>query len=802
MGTSITLPQGSQIIVNQIEAEDGAAANEKEQDEQNYQDDGKGNHDLPDELKAALKNLLTHYGGVVDKASRRQEVIAARRGRFYWRLMQYIYFNNAQSVFLPIIAGQVVTVGDRDITMPRYTAVHDIYRSYGRNYTAILSQNPPGVNFQPVEPGNSTHIKMAELAEQYSEHYDQVNQTRAMQRKISRLFWTDGRVVGRTFHRVSKEEYGTDDQGNARGEEVTHLYGVLEAKVFPMVADDRAGLTGVIISDDPDINKAKSEYSWIKDNIRPGASGYGESAFERNARLGVLEGRKTSSASNEAYSHLTERQMMYLRPFGFEHNKQTADQLKKIFPLGVRATFVSGEYAEAWPCSVDDEIDVRQAMDGDGMNRPAWGAAIIPLQDAVNNYENMTREYHDYGIPETYYDKALFDGQSRREKGAQPGEYTGVVNPAQGSALEQYFYTTTPAQAPGDLIAAKQDLRDAQAQLVSAVQPALFGGNLAAGKDADRVGVYQMAREQAMGVISLPWGAMQSAFAVYKYQAVIAAGKNRNENDVISIERKVKGRGNPKPVAISVADLKNKGKFRAVPDTDSSFPATRQMKSQAFEKLAGAAEFNPAIAEAINHPDNMEMGLELEGLSADVDIPAARAWRRQMDEIDQLLATGPIPPTRTMVEAARMKAAATLAVASSAQMKPAPPLPPELAEPSEKEWADPKFMQSDQWMAYPLLKGLAKCSIQPHRFDYHQYHIQAIEDWFNTDAFTKAMQTPEGRLGVFNIELHHDLHEKMLAAKMAAMPQPVAPQPPAKHKPPQAAPQPQPPNQGAQANVV
>lgn len=762
MGTSIALPAGADLIINQYED-----AEPEKTESAAYEDDGKGNHDLPADLQSAFKAMLRHYGGVVDRAARRQEVIAARRGRLYWRLVQYVYFNQQASNFLPIIAGQVVSVGDREVTMPRYTASYDIYRAYGRNYTAVLAQNPPGSVFEPVNPEEPADSKIAELAQRYSEHYDQVNHARAMQRRMGRLFWTDGRVVGRTFHRISEQAYGTDAQGRPRGEEVTRLYGVLEAKVFPITAEEIEDVTGVILSDDPDVNRAKADYDWLAkgDKIKGGTS-TGETGFERNMRIGILEGRKSQTTGGDTQSHLAERQMMYLRPCAFEESKDAKEKLKELFPQGARITFVSGEYAEAYPVALDDEIDIRHAMDGDGQNRPAWGAPVLPLQDAVNNYENMTREYHDYGIPETYYDKALFDGQSRREKGAQPGEYTGVINPAPGTNLGQYFYTTTPAIVPSDLLAAKQELRDAWAQFTSAIQPAMFGANISKGGE-DRVGVYEMAREQAMGVLALPWGAIQSAFAQYKYQAVIAAGKYRNDDDVIRFESKAKGRGKPRPVSISVSDLKNKGKFRARPDTDSSFPATRQMKGQAFEKLASAAAVSPMIAEALQHPDNVEFGLDMMGLSADFDMPAAHAWRRQIDEIEQLISSGPIPPTRAMVEQVRMKAAAQAAITSAIQDKAAPPLPPELSEPTEQEWIDPGFIKSGRWLEYPIMQQLAKCSVQPNKHDYHQYHMQAIDDWFNSDKRDKAAESPEGRMGLFNLDLHYDLHKQMMAAKMA-----------------------------------
>src|SRR6185369_3056640 len=264
---------------------------------------------------------------------------------------------------------------------------------------------------------------------------DSVNDRRKLQPKISRLFWTDGRVVGWTRHEKNRQKYGTrqeqddadelnDDiaagvteaantaEPEANGEEITNLYGVLEAKVFPITANEQDELTGVIISDDPDINVAKSKYDWIADQIKAGNNGSGETAFERNARIGILQGLRLWTQAGDSQANLAERHWMFLRPAAFEHISEQADRLRRLFPEGVRVTFVGDVYAEAYPVSLDDEITVDHALDGDGMNRPSWGKDHVPVQDAFNNYRNMRQEYHDYGIPFTAYDTALLDGQS------------------------------------------------------------------------------------------------------------------------------------------------------------------------------------------------------------------------------------------------------------------------------------------------------------------------------------------------------------------------------------------------------
>lgn len=563
MGSStLSIPTGHQgdVIINLLGPTD--QKDETTESGEPYTDDGAGNHNLPKDLQAALKTLLTHYGTTVDKAARHDEVKDARRQRFYDRGYQYIYFNSNQQVFIPVVGGVTMNVGSDSVQMPRYCNVYNIYKPYRRNFSATLSQNPPGVNFEPKKPGNPLDMKLAEAAEKYSVHYDTVNDRQKLQAKISRLFWTDGRVVAR-YHNKNGQKYGTDpDTQEENGEEITELFGVLEAKCFPITADTQDELTGVIISDDPEINRAKEDYDWIAEDIKAGSSGAGETAFERNARLGVLKGLRKWSSDGESNAHLTERQTMFLRPAGFRHvDPEICDQLKELFPEGVRTTFVGTTYADAWPLSLDDELTVDHALDGDGMNRPSWGKDHMPIQDAFNNYRNMRQEYHDYGIPFVGYDVALMDGNAVREMVSQPGEFKPFTNPIPGQPLANSFFVPQAVAPPADLIEAEQDLRDALSQLVTAVQPALFGGKM--GGDEERVGVYQIAREQAMGVMALPWGVMQAMFARFKYQAVLAAAKHRREDQVLQIKPpKSKFGGSSKPMSVSIDDLK-KGNFRA-----------------------------------------------------------------------------------------------------------------------------------------------------------------------------------------------------------------------------------------------
>jgi hypothetical protein len=175
------------------------------------------------------------------------------------------------------------------------------------------------------------------------------------------------------------------------------------------------------------------------------------------------------------------------------------------------------------------------------------------------------------------------------------------------------------------------------------------------------------------------------------------------------------------------------------------------MKKAAFQEFMQAAEFNPLLAEAAQQPDNLILGAELEGLT-DLDIPAARAAERQLEEIDILLATGPVPPSQQQVEQAQLKLTTAAAVAAGAQGQKAPPLPPEAQGPTPEQWADPNFIQSGDWLDNPLMLSLAKSTVEVDEEDFHQYHKLTIKDWLNSSERDKAMEAGN-RKGLANISL-------------------------------------------------
>jgi hypothetical protein len=726
------------------------------------QDYGQQFEKLPENLVTALKSLTQHVLGL-EKYPRRQEVQLARLQRFYERGDQHIYWNSRTFMFTQAVGGATVQTDDSSVDMPHYVNDYNIYGPYERSLVAVLSQNPPGVNFEPDDPSNAVDIAAAKAAEKFRHYVDRCNPRKNLQSDITRLFCTDGRVILYTRTEPGDGRFGYDDQGNPRSGELITAHGVLESKV-PITKGEMDDWPYAVLSDEIDINMAKEEYEFAASNIVANEGNLGESQYERYARLGVLQGTKAMIQAGDAYKHLVTRHRVWLRPAMFRQVPE-ADrvQLKEIFPNGCFVIFTGGAYCGAAAESMDDHLSVGHPLPGDGQNRQSLLKALVPIQDTFNDLMNLSKEIYDYCIPSTWVDSNAVDADALREQISEPGAYHSFTAP-NGKTGPDCFYTEQLGTVPSDMMQALQNLQGQLAQFVTGALPALFGGNM---EDQKTASGYAMAREQAMGQMGLPWGALQEMMARAYQQAV----KCRAESDPDStITVKVPDTKGESIESIVVRELAE-GSFHCKPDTDSSFPETTAGMRAAFMQLMAQAAQNPLLAEVMWLPENQELGKQLMGLE-DLELPGADARDKQLEEIDELLKTAPIPPDPMEVEQAQEMAGAMVGLNAHGIPTP-PPQPPPGPKPSVP--VDPDF-------------------------DLHQYEFEVCHDWLNSPDRRK--QEAEGNLaGVENVKLHALEHKKFMVMQQAPMPMPGGGAPEPSAPPPLGAPQ-APPIGGNAAGLV
>lgn len=673
------------------------------------------------ELISSLKSMLTHYSGL-EKHIRRMEVIAARRERFYEQGHQYIYFNSTSWLFASVGAGQ-----SSQAAMPRYRDVYNIYQPFERGIMAIMTENPPGVDFEPSNPSNPDDVKAAQGAEKYRKNIDIQNPRKKLQTDISRLFCTDGRVI--LYTRTEGEK------------EVITAHGVLESKI-PLITKAITEWPYAILSDEMDVNLAKSEYKEIAEKIKKGSSDSGESSYERMARLGVMQSTRAQMQS-DAYAHLVTRHIVWYRACAYEQlsgEKEAQESpgkalLEQNFPNGCKVIYVGDEVAAVIDESMDDHLAVRHPMPGDGMHRASLLRCLVPVQDCYNDYRNLEKEIFDYTVPKKYVVQDIIDVEALQEQENVPGNEIPCNKPDPGFKLSDMMHRDDPSVVPPAMVEAYQDLRGQFAQFQTAVLPALFG---AAEADNQTKGGISMMRDQAMGQMGLAWGALQDLMAEAYYQAVICAAK-AGEDKVVSVPG-AKG----KPDQVSMADLL-KGKFHCYPDTDSSFPETTAAKRQVYMQLVELSMTNPQMAETLMIPENQEMGKRLTGLS-ELKLVAADATEKQLGEIEQMLkGPGPIPPNQEELAQAGMQW--KQAVVQSGTVNAPPPPKPGLND----------VMQSS-------------VPIDPD-WDFHEFEAQVVQDWLSSPEGLEAKNNPMLARQIQDIKIHGMAHKKAIPPP----PMPIAP---------------------------
>lgn len=736
---------------------------------------GPWNKDLPDQLKKALESCLREIASR-EIFDRRREVIKDRRNRFYERGNQHIYAQTGGggAYYMQGQPGAVIGTGDNQIECPNFIDDYDIFSPFCHILESVHTQNPPGIDFRPKNPNLSEDLEAAQTAEGYREIFNRQNDVKGIQTDIIRMFELSGRTVVWTHSKKSPQKWGVNSQGQLKTIETAKVYGTLETKV-PITAKNQEDCWYCVITDDPDIRMAKSEYPDFAEKIKPGVSGITENAYERIARLGVLQGRTTQFG--DILTHLVVRQNCFLRPqawlgsdkydepFSEPEESDVVDgkvltvkeKLSQLFPLGVHVVFIGDVYVGSRPQSMDDCLTIGFPYKGDGMSRMAIMDPMIPVQDRFNDNMNAAAEVFAYGWPSTWVNADPQDFEAILEQKSEP--YAIRPHKARnGQPLTADFFREPNPELPSTFIEYITSLKGDLPQFMLSAPPAIFG---AAMQDQETASGYAQARNQAMGTQSIVWGAIQCMMASMYYQAALLAAQNPDYEDAIVIPA---GKGTQ---TVQLSKL-HKGQFGAYADEDSSFPETTLQKRQTMTGLVTMASQTEYGMQLFQSPDNWEAINELMGLP-ELTVPEANSRNKQVFEIQNLLSQAPIPPSPEEIQAAQV-AHATAALVAQASGQAAPPFDP---------------------------TKLNKPSVMPDELDFHEWEFEKCKEWLSSDACRREMAAGNV-MGVQNVKLHALAHQQMLIAQMPPPPPPGAPVPagPKPHKP--TPPPPPPPGPGQQ----
>src|SRR5271156_6929978 len=176
---------------------------------------GENNRQLPDQLKEILTAIVKEFQAE-ELYDRRIEDLTDRAMRFYDDGVQHFYANYATGVYQVGEAGGSVNIGNGSQDCSEYLGAYNIFRARRRTIDSVLTQNPPGIDFQPDKPNRSEDLEAAETAEGYWELFQQKNDMTDLQQSVTRFFELSGRCVAWTCTKANRQKWGVNDQGEPR----------------------------------------------------------------------------------------------------------------------------------------------------------------------------------------------------------------------------------------------------------------------------------------------------------------------------------------------------------------------------------------------------------------------------------------------------------------------------------------------------------------------------------------------------------------------------------------------------------
>ena len=710
-------------------------AGSPEEPDQQEKFGGDGFPDLPEDLQKALKGLL-RKALQREMYARRQEVMEARKQRFYDRGIQYIYWDYGSWGFAPLTGFGSGNGSQSPGDNGGYEDVYNIYHPFLRALIAAMTANPPGVHIE-ARTNKTADTIGSEAADLYREFIEQANDIKRIQTDIARIFGTDGRALTRAFKGEASESYGVDDEGNPLDAELIEVNGVLETKV-PITQNDMKKWPYCVISREyeketlqdefPDAIDEKTRESKITDS----GDSMGESSYERMARIGVLQGTRLLTASGETWSNLITKHIAYFRPSFFRSApKEKREELADLFPDGVELIVCGDTYCAARPRSMDAFIKVAHSTPGDGQNRSSLLRDMVGPQDSFNDLWNQQKEIFDYCIPEVYMDASSLDAMAREERQAEPGAEIPIVL-APGESIQQKVLFGSNVEVPQTLIHALETLSGPLGQMITGMYaPAQGSGD----EHQETAKGLTILKESSLGQVGIAWGAQQQLIAGAIEQCIRLAADTRDSSQRIPI----KGSGGDEATEVEIANIQ-KGNWYA--EVDTSYPDTKSAKRAIFTSLLEMSTKSPALGAMLALPENQELFKEFVGIEG-FEVPGAAADLQQRREIEQLLQSGPSMPSPQEVQQA-VTGLAQNAIQGMQQNPGAPPPPA------------PDIQQVTQSLMKPTVP------IDPV-WDYHQMHIQTVQDWLaSQDRFDEEAK---GNFeGIENVKLHGMAHNPALAA--------------------------------------
>jgi len=704
-----------------------------------------------------------------EQAAWREEVIRVWEAKLFDRGYQRLLWSRGQGWQLPAIGTgyHPRDAGSRSC----YQA--NIYNSYQRMLTSALSREFPSVRFEPDDDESDADITASEIAEKIKHAIERRIGGKSFIQRIARLFSTDGRVLTYTrFVRdaqrfgfepkpkgvvpedeesqpvagsaenqeASEEEPSNGGQEMASmeaqkpaGQEVTDIYDALETKM-PMKANCLAECDYVQISREHHISIARAEHPDKASEIRPNMAGPGGDPIARIARVNVELGMENNFVTSDTTAIDVTEQVTWWRPGRFydpDIDEKMRGELLELFPDGCMVEFEGETFIDAYNLSMDDYLELAHAQNGDGMHRAALCSWLIPIQKVLNNWLDLANDYLVRGVPQKWMDAVMFNAEALKNQSNVAGQiHTFNAPETPGTQVVGQYYFEEPAlEFPQQLVPLIQMFKDDLPQLLTGAFPALFGGDTGQNDTASGIAVQ---RDQALGLLSIPWNNIKKMMATIMRQGVQSLAQ--------STDGQIRF-GGAESLLVEAQTLK--GNILCFPETDENFPESWFQKQARIGLLITEAMQNPTLAAIADAPDNLELIKNAQGLE-DLVIPKLQSRDKQLGEIDILLQTSP-QPNPQFLQVQKLLQAAQIAAQTN----------PQIAQGAQQA--------AQELQAIPQL--ISSVEIDPD-FDDHATELATCVSWMMSPKGRSYKNgTAEEKAGYENVRLHA-LEHKQEAAKI------------------------------------
>jgi len=329
----------------------------------------------------------------------------------------------------------------------------------------------------------------------------------------------------------------------------------------------------------------------------------------------------------------------WLRPAAFNILKEEdAKLLKKKYPDGAKVVKINQKVVDACNENLDDCWTLTRDPMHDYINHDPLCELLTNIQDITNDLISLVLQTIEHGIVQTWADPSVVNFGAQKQIEAAPGTVT-PTKPMSGSKnIGEAFHETKSATLAPEVFQFYQIINQL-GQFVSAAMPSIFGGSQESGSSRT-ASEYAMSRTASLQRLQTPWRMFTIWWKEIFGKAIPAYMKLIKED-----ERFVKrdDNGNFANVYIRKAELA--GKIGSVElDASEQIPVSDEDKAQLIMRLMELN--NEEITRAFTSPENLPFIRKIVKMP-EFRLPGEDDRQKQMEEIQELIASRPIPPMPT-----------------------------------------------------------------------------------------------------------------------------------------------------------